>query len=103
MWMGFISIPVVATLYILTNIAFFAVLSYQEILKTKAVGLVSLVATANVFSSSTFHPSILKAFGNVALGKSGVVIFSIIGLILTIGGAHANIFESSRQVGMNQI
>ena len=37
----FIGIPVVAVCYLLVNIAFFAVLSYEEILSAEAVALVS--------------------------------------------------------------
>ena len=37
----FIGIPVVALCYLLVNIAFFAVLSYEDILSAEAVALVS--------------------------------------------------------------
>ena len=37
----FIGIPVVAVCYLLINIAFFATLSYEEILSAEAVALVS--------------------------------------------------------------
>ena len=37
----FVGIPVVALCYLLVNVAFFAVLSYEDILGAKAVALVS--------------------------------------------------------------
>ena len=40
----FIGIPVVALCYLLINIAFFAVLSYEDILSAEAVALVSPTA-----------------------------------------------------------
>ena len=43
-WMIYVSVPVVGVLYILTNICFFAVLSYDQISNTEAVGLVRRVS-----------------------------------------------------------
>ena len=40
--MSFVSMPIVMVFYMLTNAAYFVVLSYQQILDTKAVGLVSV-------------------------------------------------------------
>ena len=40
----FIGIPVVALCYLLVNIAFFAVLCYEDILSAEAVALVSCTA-----------------------------------------------------------
>ena len=37
----FVGVPVVAVCYLLVNIAFFAVLSYEDILSAEAVALVS--------------------------------------------------------------
>ena len=37
----FVGIPIVAVCYLLVNVAFFIVLSYDEILSAKAVALVS--------------------------------------------------------------
>ena len=40
-WITFISIPIVMAFYILVSISFFAVLSYDQIRSTEAIGLVS--------------------------------------------------------------
>ena len=39
----FVGVPVVAVCYLLVNIAFFAVLSYEDILSAEAVALVSWI------------------------------------------------------------
>ena len=41
-WMIFVSLPIVTVVYFLINIAYFAVLSYDQIRGSKIVGVVSL-------------------------------------------------------------
>ena len=43
--MSFVSMPIVMVFYMLTNAAYFVVLSYQQILNTKAVGLAKCLVT----------------------------------------------------------
>ena len=48
----FVGIPVVAVCYLLVNVSFFLVLSYEEILSAKAVALVSWIVTCIIIKWS---------------------------------------------------
>ena len=55
----FVGIPVVTVCYLLVNVSFFLVLSYEEILSAKAVALVSWTVTCIMECSTCMYHNII--------------------------------------------
>ena len=72
-----IGIPIVIICYLLMNVAFFAVLTYDDFLSAQAVALI---------------------FGNAVIGKAGLVLVPLLVALATFGSAHSNIFTASREI-----
>ena len=68
----FVGVPIVAVCYILVNISFFMVLSYEEILQAEAVALVSVCTSACAYSRYNFVytvPNHSCNYHNLAVNK----------------------------------
>ncbi|XP_064385922.1 Y+L amino acid transporter 2-like isoform X2 [Halichondria panicea] len=72
-----IAIPLVVLSYVAVNVAFFAVLSYEEIESSEAVGLV---------------------FANAVIGNAGLIIVPFMVALATFSSAHVSLLSQSRKL-----
>ncbi|XP_064393081.1 b(0,+)-type amino acid transporter 1-like [Halichondria panicea] len=71
----FIAVPIVALCYLLVNISYFGVLSYQQILAGEAIAL---------------------TFGSAVLGRAGLVLFPLMVALSTCGASVGGVYSGSR-------
>lgn len=88
-----IALPTVTAVYVLANVAYFAVLSHDELESSAAVAVVSKTSYFKI--KVIYNFSFFKSFGNKTFGSFAWIVPIFVALS-TFGGVNGILFTSSR-------